>query len=193
MTKRKKDSDVAEVSPAEVAADVPTPAAELAAPPEPATPASSVEALHRQLEDAERRDQELLTKLQYAQADLENVRKRAEREVVDAVRFANERLLASLLPVLDEFDAAMATAEAGAAKGLEMVRDDLFKVLREAGLDGVPTAGTFDPYLHEAVGRLNDEALPEGSIKEVVQKGYRFNFKLLRPAKVIVVRKGGET
>ena len=98
-----------------------------------------------------------------------------------------------LLPVLDEFDAAVAASDGDAAKGLAMIRDNVLQVLRSAGLEEVATTGTFDPYLHEAVGHANDDTAAEGTIKEVVQKGYRFDFKLLRPAKVIVVRKGGES
>ncbi len=193
MTKRKK-SEADEMAPQEVSAEAPDAPSELGAiaPEAAASTAPSAEELQRRLEDAEQLSGEMLTRLQYAQADLENVRKRAEREVVEAVRFANERLLASLLPILDEFDAAAATAEPAVATGLGMVQDHLAKVLRETGLEEVPIDGGFDPYLHEAVGRVNDSALADGSIAEIVQKGYRFNFKLLRPAKVIVVRKDGE-
>jgi len=191
MTKRKK-SEVGGVAAPEVSEAV-SAAASSGEVPEAVPTIPSVEDVHRQLEAAESRNRELFARLQYAQADVENVRKRAEREVVEAVRFANELLLGSLLPVLDEFDAAAGAVDAASATGIGMVRDHLFKVLAEAGLEPVPTDVPFDPYLHEAVGRANDAALPEGSIVEVVQKGYRFHFKLLRPAKVIVVRKGGET
>ena len=201
MTKRKK-SEADGMAPQEVSAQVSTtPSQPSAVAPDAAVSTApsveelqrGLEELQRGLEDVELRNRDLFTRLQYAQADLENVRKRAEREIVDAVRFANERLLGSLLPVIDQFDAAAASVEAASATGLGMVRDHLLKVLREAGLEEVPTDGAFDPYVHEAVGRVNDAALPEGSIVEVVQKGYRFNFRLLRPAKVIVVRKEGET
>ncbi len=165
---------------------------ENAAKPEPSPEAPSLEDLERRLEEAERRAQELLTKLQYAQADAENARKRADRDVAEAFRFANERLVASLLSVLDTFDAALASLDPATAKGVEMVYQQLVKALQDAGLEEVPVTGRFDPYLHEAVGRVDDPALEDGAIKEVVQKGYRFQFRLLRPAKVIVERKGGE-
>ena len=184
MTKRKPELEGTEAVPEEA----PTGGPEPTAPSEP-----SIDELLRRLEDAGRRGEDLLTKLLYAQAEVENVRKRAERDVDEAVQFANERLLASLLSVLDEFDAAAAAVEAGAAKGVAMVRDHVVTILREAGLEEVPTDRMFDPYLHEAVGRVDDEALEDGLITEIVQKGYRLNLKLLRPAKVIVVRKGGET
>ena len=189
MTKRKK-SEAGEVTSPEVSAEVSSAASDSGAVVQEA--AASTEEMQRLLDESEQRSRDLFARLQYAQADLENVRKRAEREIVDAVRFANEGLLGSLLPVLDEFDAAAASVDAGSATGIGMVRDHLLKVLREAGLEEVPTDVPFDPYLHEAEGRVNDAALPEGTIADIVQKGYRFNFKLLRPSKVIVVRQEGE-
>ena len=192
MTKHKKAA-VDQIPTEEVSVDVPSPPTEPSAVPEPVVPpAPSDVELRQRLEEAEQRARDLFMRLQYTQADLENVRKRAERDVVDAVRFADERLLGSLLPVLDEFDAAAASVDL-AATGMGMVRDHLVKLLREAGLEEVPTDGGVDPYLHEAVGRVNDPTRSDGSITEVVQKGYRLNFKLLRPAKVIVVRKEGES
>ena len=88
-------------------------------------------------DDAEalrRENEQLLTKLKYLQAEFENYRKRAERDAETFVRFAHEALLASLLPVLDEMDAAVAAMKDESAKGVRMVRDNLVKTLREAGL-----------------------------------------------------------
>lgn len=185
VSSRKKSAEAPEAADADVAAE-PVPPAPAEAKPD------AVAELRARLEETERRAQDLFTKLQYAQAGAENARKRAEREIGEVARYANERIVLALLPVLDAFDAAVGSADPEARKGIAMVRDALAKVLREAGVEEVPTTGTFDPYVHEAVDRVSDEALEDGAIKDVVQKGYRLDMRLLRPAKVIVVRKGGE-
>jgi len=145
--------------------------------------------LQRELEDTKKRFEEVLTRLAYLQAELENTRKRAEREADQAVMYANEALVAHLLPVLDDLDAAVLSANAKEGKGLEMIRENVVKALKEAGLEEIPAEGLpFDPYVHECVQLGDDEGLPDGHVKEVVQKGYTFRKRVLRPARVAVVK-----
>ncbi len=159
------------------------------APPPEAAPAD-VAQLERELADARKRGEELFARLQYLQADFENYRKRAEREVALVVRNANEELVSRLLPVLDDLDAAVASVRGKAGKGLQMLRENLLKALGESGLEEIPAKGAaFDPYLHECVHQANDDTLPEGAVKEVVRKGYRFREKVLRAAQVVVAKK----
>jgi molecular chaperone GrpE len=149
--------------------------------------------LRAELEAATRRAEELLDRARRAQADYENLRRRTEREVEQLRDTANEALLASLLPLLDDFDHALASLPAEGGQGVRMLRDKLWRVLVDAGLEPVdPTGRAFDPYDHEVVGQANDEGLSDGMVKEVVQRGYRYHRRLLRPAKVIVVVKRGE-
>ncbi len=160
------------------------------APPRPEAPAADVLRLTRELEDARRRGEELQVRLQYLQADLENYRKRAEREMEFVVRNANEGLASRLLPVLDDLDAAVASVRGKAGKGIALLRENLLKALREAGLEEIPAKGAaFDPYLHECVQQVDDGALPDGQVKEVLRRGYRFRMKVLRPAQVVVVKR----
>jgi len=161
------------------------------------TPAAVEEApseaakLRADLEDARRRAQELADRLARSQADYANLQKRTAREVEAVRESANEALLAALLPVLDDFDSALAALQGDHAAGVRMVRDNLWKALAASGLEAVSPAGEpFDPYDHEVVGQAGDEDLNEGSVKEVVQTGYRYRRRLLRPAKVIVVKRG---
>ena len=136
--------------------------------------------------------EELLTKMKYLQAEFENYRKRAERDAEMFVRFAQEALLARLLPVLDEMDAAAEAVKDDAGKGVRMVRDNLMKVLREAGLQEIPALGQpFDPYVMDAVQQVTDKDSKDGIVKEVLRKGYRLHDRILRPAQVIVVRNQG--
>src|SRR2546429_9059122 len=88
-----------------------------------------------------RENEQLLTKLKYLQAEFENYRKRADRDAEIVVRFAHEALLARLLPVLDEMDAAVDALQGEAGKGIRMGRDNLTKALREAGLQESPAHG----------------------------------------------------
>jgi len=138
--------------------------------------------------------EELLTKLKYLQAEFENYRKRAERDVESVVKYAHEALITRLLPVVDELDAAVETLKGGEAEGVRMVRDNLLKSLREAGLQEIPAKGLmFDPYMMDCVQQVPDPTMQDGVVKEVVLKGYRLHDRVLRPAHVVVVRNRGET
>lgn len=138
--------------------------------------------------------EELLTKLKYLQAEFENYRKRAERDVESVVKYAHEALITRLLPVVDELDAAVETLKGGEAEGIRMVRDNLLKSLREAGLQEIPAKGLmFDPYVMDCVQQVPDPTMQDGVVKEVVLKGYRLHDRVLRPAHVVVVRNRGET
>ena len=138
--------------------------------------------------------EELLTKLKYLQAEFENYRKRAERDMESVVKYAHEALITRLLPVVDELDAAVETLKGGEAEGVRMVRDNLLKSLREAGLQEIPAKGLmFDPYMMDCVQQVPDPTMQDGVVKEVVLKGYRLHDRVLRPAHVVVVRNRGET
>lgn len=146
------------------------------------------------VEELRRENEELVTKLKYLQAEFENFRKRTERDAEVIVKFAQEGLLARLLPVLDEMDAAVAALKSEAADGIRMIRENLVKALREAGLQEIPALGLpFDPYLMDAVQRVSDKDSKDGIIIEVVQKGYRLHDRVLRPAQVVVVTNQGDT
>jgi len=142
-----------------------------------------------ELEETKKRFEEVLTRLAYLQAELENTRKRAAREMDQAVLYANEALVARLLPVLDDMDAAVQSAKGKEGKGLDMIRENIVKALREAGLEEIPAeARPFDPFVHECIQLVEDNTLPDGQVKEVVQKGYTFQKRVLRPARVAVVK-----
>ncbi|TLZ51685.1 MAG: nucleotide exchange factor GrpE [Methanobacteriota archaeon] len=156
----------------------------------PAT-AGDIEKLRAELEAATRRADDLLDRLRRAQADYENLQKRSAREVDEVRELANEALLASLLPILDDFDHAIAALPGDAGAGVRMLQANLWRALADAGLEAIdPSKMPFDPYEHEVVGQSSDEGLKDGTVHEVVQKGYRYRRRLLRPAKVIVVKRG---
>ena len=110
------------------------------------------------------------------------------------MKFAHEVLLSRLLPVVDEMDAAVAALEGKAGEGVRMVRDNLVKMLQEAGLQEIAAKGrVFDPYEMDAVEQVPDREMKDGVVKSVVRKGYRLHDRILRPAQVVVVKNRGET
>ena len=130
-------------------------------------------------------------------ADFENFKKRAARERQEAIAYANVGLLQKLLPVLDNFE--MALAAAGSAPnaaaqslqaGVAMIASQLRGALAEAGLEEIDAAGKpFDPNFHEAVSQQDSADVTEGHVLQQLRKGYKLRDRLLRPASVIVARK----
>jgi len=134
-----------------------------------------------------------------ATADFDNFKKRAAREKQDAIRYANEGLLEKLVPVLDNFDAALSAAQNSSAEsaqslqtGVAMIFQQLKKVLTDSGLEeGDATGQAFDPNLHEAVSQQESKDVPEGNVLQQLRKGYKLRERLLRPATVVVAKKPG--
>ena len=129
-------------------------------------------------------------------ADFDNYKKRAAREKQEAIKFANEGLIQKLVPVLDNFDMALAATqtaqpEAGQSlqAGVNMICQQLKSALAEAGLEEVDAAGkAFDPKLHEAISQEETLAVPEGQVIRQLRKGYKLRERLLRPASVVVAK-----
>jgi molecular chaperone GrpE len=134
-----------------------------------------------------------------ATADLENYKKRAQREREEAIRNAGESIIRKLLPVLDGFDAALAAVaqdKKGSAESLQagvtMIQQQFQKALQEAGVEEVDALGkVFDPNFHEAVAQQDNTEVPEGQVVQQLRKGYRLRERLIRPASVVVARKPG--
>jgi len=132
-----------------------------------------------------------------ATADFDNYKKRAAREKQDAIKYANETLLEKLVPVLDNFDMALAAAETTKSSGIEslqagikMIHQQLKTALLGAGLEEIDATGkVFDPNLHEAVSQQESAEVPEGQVLQQLRKGYKFRDRLLRPATVTVAKR----
>ena len=123
-------------------------------------------------------------------ADFDNYRKRVAREHAELTTRANERLVNELLPVLDDLERALEAAaeheEAKLEEGVQLVHRSLATLLERHGLKEIDTEGAFDPHVHEALLAQPGEGAEEGSVLQVLQKGYRLGDKVLRPARVIV-------
>lgn len=127
---------------------------------------------------------------QRTQAEFENYRKRAARDNAAAGERAKGNLVRELLPVVDNLERALASAEEGEdhlAKGVRLVLEELRAVLSRQGVEAFdPSGDEFDPELHEALSTREEEGAEAGVVLDVVEKGYRLNGSVLRPARVVV-------
>ena len=130
--------------------------------------------------------------LQRLQADFDNYRKRTQKERIELIKYASERLVVELLPVLDNFDRAVSAAKVNPdftsfSQGVEMILRQMQTALSKEGLKAMEAVGQpFDPNLHEAVLRVDSEEHPENTVVEELQKGYYLKEKVLRPCMVKV-------
>jgi molecular chaperone GrpE len=130
-------------------------------------------------------------------ADFDNFKKRAAREKIEAAQYATFALLQKVLPVLDNFEMALAAAQtakdeklASLQSGVLMIQQQLKNVLVETGLEEIDAAGQpFDPNFHEAVSEQESADVAEGHVLQQLRKGYKFKDRLLRPATVVVAKK----
>ncbi len=137
-------------------------------------------------------------KTQYlrATADLENYKRRIEKEQTNWCRRAQERVLLDLLRVVDDFDRAFAERQdqepseelKGWFEGFELIYKSLQKLLQHYEIHEIENMKEFDPHLHEAVAQIDSPDHESGEIVEVMQKGYIFKDDVLRPAKVVVAQ-----
>ncbi|HET6604790.1 MAG TPA: nucleotide exchange factor GrpE [Xanthomonadaceae bacterium] len=123
-------------------------------------------------------------------AEIENQRRRVAREAEQVRRFANERLLGDLLPVIDSLERALESdgEDAHVRQGVELTLKQLLKVAADHGLASIDPAGQpFDPERHQAMSTIESDA-PAGTVVQVYQKGWLLNDRLLRPALVVVAK-----
>jgi len=145
--------------------------------------------LEERLAEVERERDEYLNDLKRVAADFENYRKRMARDQEGLVARAHERLVKELLPVLDDLERSLEAAaeheEAKLEEGVRLVHRELIEALAREGLVEVETDGQFDPHVHEALLSQPSEQ-DDGTVIEVLQKGYRLGDRVLRPARVVV-------
>ena len=159
-----------------------------------AAAADSPEAPARALEEARREAQANLDLVLRARAELENVRRRAERDVANAHRYGLERLVNELLPVRDSLELGVSAAGddadiARVREGMELTLKLMATAFDKLGVEVVDPAGKpFDPELHQAMSMQDGEEGQSGTVLTVVQKGYRLNERLVRPALVVVAK-----
>lgn len=145
---------------------------------------AQVESLKAALEEKDNRVKRL-------QADFENFRRRTSKEREELANVVTQDLLKSMLPILDNFDRAMAAEQKdneSFQKGVEMIYTQLNETLKNAGLELIDTAGQkFDPNFHQAVMRVENPDLEDDTIAQELQKGYIVKGRVIRPSMVQVV------
>jgi molecular chaperone GrpE len=141
------------------------------------------------LGEVKRERDEYLTLAQRTRADFENYRKRVAKETSEARARGKAELARELLPVIDNLERALQSSAEGEAlaKGVALVLDELRGKLQAAGVEAYdPVGEPFDPELHEALSTRPEEGTGSGVVVETVEKGYRLNGQVLRPARVVV-------
>jgi molecular chaperone GrpE len=159
---------------------------------QPATAPDDLETLRLELAEIEQKADEYLRLAQRTQADFINYRRRVEEERAQLARDANVAYLQRLLPVLDDFERALANAtpgdlESSWGQGIQLVERNLRGLLAAEDVQPIEADGAeFDPRKHEALGSQPSADVPEGHVLHVVRRGYRAGERVIRPAQVIV-------
>lgn len=154
-------------------------------------PAAAGEDVQRELADLEQQVAAAREEVLRTRADMENTRKRMSRELETVRRYAAERVLADLLPVIDSLDQGMNAlpAEDPARQGLELTRRQLLSAMQRHGLVILdPQGERFDPAEHQAISTQASDEVAEDTVLSVLQKGFRLHDRVLRPAMVIVAQ-----
>ena len=154
------------------------------------------EDLLARLQDAERDHEKAMDDLRRVAADFDNYRKRVAREQTQILARSGERVVAKLLPVLDDLERALDAAEhheeVKVLEGVRMTKDALAAVLASEGVEEISADGPFDPHVHEALMTQPAEGVEPGHVAHVIQRGYRIGDAVLRPARVVVAEERGE-
>lgn len=159
-------------------------------------PSAAPDDLEEKLKAAERQAQENHDRFLRVAAELDNFRKRKEREVGDLRKYANQALLKELLAVVDNLERALASsrennAAEGLREGVEMTLKELLKIFEKFGVQPIEALEQpFDPNLHEAVMQEPSDAVPANTVVRELQKGYLIRDRLLRPSMVVVSKEG---
>ncbi len=156
------------------------------------SPEEAIGSLKARVNQLEAENRGLKETLLRKMAEFENLKKRTEREKEEAVRYGTASVLGGLLDVLDNFDRALA-AEPELSdhhsfyEGMKLIARHLKEILRGEGLSEIsPEGEPFDPFYHEAMMREETDEVPDNTVLEVFQKGYKLRDRLLRPARVKV-------
>ncbi|WP_322904905.1 nucleotide exchange factor GrpE [Paenibacillus campi] len=159
---------------------------------EAAEPTTEQVVSQAELDRVQAHAEEQTQRLLRAQADFDNFRRRTQKEKEELAKYASAQLITELIPVIDNFERAMATKPdhpelESFGKGVDMIFRQLSDVLKNAGLTTMETVGQpFNPEFHQAVMQVESDEYEEGTVVEELQKGYVLKDKVLRPAMVKV-------
>jgi molecular chaperone GrpE len=167
--------------------------------PEPAEMPSDLAELQEKLQEKTKEAEENYARLLRMAADMENLKKRQERERAELLQYANEGLIKELLPVVDNLERALEHGRQletppPLLEGIDMVYQGFLKALGKFGVTPLESVGQqFDPAFHNAVMQEETDQVPDCNVTKELQKGYLMNQRLLRPAMVVVARNQHDT
>jgi molecular chaperone GrpE len=151
-----------------------------------------LEELRRQAETLQKEKDDIFAKLQRVAADYDNYQKRSAKQITDNVAYEKDKIVKSLLPILDNFEYILANTSCGAAdetllKGVKIIYAQMLDVLKGHGIEQIKSAGEpFNPAHHEAITHRSENSKEEGLVLEELQKGYKLNGRLIRASRVVV-------
>ena len=146
----------------------------------------------RECKHSQKEKDDIFAKLQRVAADYDNYQKRSAKQITDNVAYEKDKIVKSLLPVLDNFEYILANTSCGAAdetllKGVKIIYDQMLDVLKGHGIEQIKSAGEpFNPAHHEAITHRSENSKEEGLVLEELQKGYKLNGRLIRASRVVV-------
>jgi molecular chaperone GrpE len=159
---------------------------------QPVPKKDELEKLRQQIDNLQKEKDELFEKLQRLSADYANFQKRVPKQTADSILYEKEKIIKSLLPVLDNFEHTLQNAHSAEnvdilIKGIQIIYDQMLDILKSHGVEQIKAIGEiFDPALHEAIMQKTQPQQKENTILEVFQKGYKLNGRVIRPSRVIV-------
>jgi molecular chaperone GrpE len=155
-------------------------------------PAQDIQELQKQLEGLRKEKDDIFAKLQRLAADYDNYQKRSAKQITDDVAYEKDKIVKSLLPVLDNFEYILANTSCGVTdetllKGVKIIYDQMLDVLKGHGIEQIKSAGEpFNPAHHEAITHRSENDKEQGLVLEELQKGYKLNGRLIRASRVVV-------
>lgn len=153
---------------------------------------AELEKLHQLISDLQKEKDELFGQLQRVSADYANFQKRVPKQTADTIAYEKERIIKTLLPVLDNFEHTLQNTHSAdnldtLIKGIQIIYDQMLDILKSHGVEQVKSLGeTFDPALHQAMMQGSDPEEEDNVILEEFQTAYKLNDRVIRPGKVIV-------
>lgn len=180
--------------PGEPIQEVPPTDSDAGAPAEDFTPESVSQQTDEEARKLREENKKLTEQLLRKQAEVENFRKRAEREKDEFMQYSLFSAVKELLPILDGFELALSADGGGEdyRKGVALIYQKLASALQKLGLKAIESKGQeFDPHKHQAVATIETDEVPEHKVVEELQRGYFFKDRLLRPAMVTVAKNTG--
>jgi molecular chaperone GrpE len=157
----------------------------------PEAPCEATE-LQKQIESLKKEKDDIFARLQRVAADYDNYQKRSARQLADSINYEKDKIIKTLLPVLDNFEYILVNTSCGVQdeallKGVKIIYDHLLGVLKAQGVEQIQSAGEkFDPAHHEAITHRAEEGKEEGIVLEELQKGYMLNGRVIRASRVVV-------